>query len=47
MLVYGGEDDFTLRYDTGSLSMTDAHPWSKLATTGVGGRRDNTWQETR
>src|SRR5262249_40757987 len=34
MIVFGGDDNFLYRYDTWSLSMTDAHPWSKLAPAG-------------
>ncbi|HKW13408.1 MAG TPA: kelch repeat-containing protein, partial [Candidatus Krumholzibacteria bacterium] len=34
MIVFGGDDDGTWRYDTWSLSMTNPHPWSKLAPTG-------------
>lgn len=35
MLIFGGDDNGILNYDLWSLSMTDAHPWKKLAVGGT------------
>jgi hypothetical protein len=34
MVLFGGDDDGTPRYDTWSLSMTESHPWLKLSPSG-------------